>query len=178
MKSKVIVGTLLVAVVLAAGVAQAHPDVFTGRLHKDGVRYYNVTFDETAILWLELYLTEGKTDADIYVFDVTDGDDSRDVTDAISVFLSTVGGYEGAVLSAVAGTKLVVCIVSESGPSTRFSLIAHLKDHTDLDEGNLRTAGPTVAFADGGSFDLEGSVSSEMAGIQASLQRLSAAKRR
>lgn len=178
MKSKVIVGTLLAAVILAAGVAQAHPSVFTGRLHKDGVRYYNVTFDETAILWLELYLTEAKTDADIYVFDVTDGDDSRDAADAISVFLSTTGGYEGAVLSAVAGTKLVICIVSESGPSTRFHLIAHSKGHTEIDEGNLRTAAPTPAFVDGGSFDLHGSVSPEMAGIQANLQRISAAKRR
>ena len=178
MKSKVFVGTLLAAVILAAGVAQAGPSVIKGKLHKDGVRYFNVTADSTAILWLELFLKESRTDADIVIFDVTDGDDSRDVEDAIAVFNSTVGGYEVAAISVVAGTTIVICVVNESGPASRFDLISWSKSGTDIVTGDVRMAGPSISVNDGGTFNLYGPVSPEMAGIQASLQRISAAKRR
>jgi len=179
MKSKVIVGVLLAAAVLAAGVAQAQggPSEINGNLKKGGVRYFNTTFASTGIVSLELVLKEGKTDADIVIFDVTDGSDSRDIKDAKSIFDSTVTGYEQGTISAVAGTKIVICVINVSGPGSRFSLFSWSKAGTSIVAGNLRVAAPSID-ADGGTFDLYGSASPEMAGIQETLQRLVEAKRR
>lgn len=179
MKSKIFVGALLAAAVLTAGVAEAQaPSVINVKLNKDAVRYFNVTVTSTSIVSLEVVLKQANTDADIVIFDVTDGNDDRDNEDAIAVFNSTVPGYEAGTFSVVANTTILICVVNESGPASRFDLFSWSKTGTDIAVGDVRAPGAGVTIADGGSFDLHGSVGAEMAGIQASLQRISAAKRR
>jgi len=179
MRSRVFVGALLTAAVLTAGVVQAQgPSVINGKVNRDGVRYFNVTATSTVILNLEAVLKEARTDVDIVIFDVTDGSTSRDIKDAMSVFNGTVLGYEGGLISVVAGTTVVICLVHVSGPATRFDLFSWSKAGTSIAAGDVRLAAPSVSIADGGGFALYGSVGPEMAGIQRSLQRISEAKRR
>ncbi len=176
MKSKLFVGTLLAAAVCVAGVAEAQgPSVNTANVKKGGVRYFNATLNGTAIVWLEAVFKEKNIDADIVIFDATDGSGDREAEDTIGIFNSTVSGYEGALFSAVDGATVVICVMHESGPGSRFDLFSYSKTGGDIESGDARRA--SMSITDSGSFDLYGSVDPAMAGIQETLQSIAKAKR-
>jgi hypothetical protein len=173
MKTKLFVAALMAAAVCTAGVAEAQgKDVIRGSLKKDGVQYFNMTASGGTVVWLEALMDESNTDADIYVFDATDSD-SRDAEDAIAIFNGTTAGYEGGAISVVPGTDVVVCLVHESGPKSRFNLVSWRNAGSGVDKGNLRVL---AGLTEGGDFDLYGPVDPALAGIQRALQRYSAAK--
>ena len=180
MKSKLFVGTLLAAAALTAGVAEAQaPTVNSGNLRKSAVRVYNVTADATAIISLEAFLSQANTDADIVVLDETDARFAArgaDDENAVGVFNSTVGGYEAGAISVVAGTTVVICIVHESGPGAKMTLVSSSKSGSGIAAGGVRTAA-SFRITEAGEFDLYGSAAPEFAGIQEKLQRIARAKR-
>jgi hypothetical protein len=180
MKSKLFVGTLLAAVVLTAGAAEAQaPTVNTGNLKKGTAKVYNVTADATTIISLEAFFVQANTDGDIVVFDETDArvaGRSTDTDGAIGIFNSTVGGYEAGSISVVAGTTVVVCIVHESGPGAKFTMVSSSKSGSGIASGGVR-AGASFRITEAGEFDLYGSAAPEFVGIQDKLQRIVGAKR-
>jgi len=182
MKSKVFVGALLAAAILTAGVAEAQaPDRNTGNLKKNTVRVFNVTTAATSIVWLEAFFNQANIDADIVIVNETDArqpaNSVHDSDGVIGIFESTVKGYEAASFSVVGGTVVVVYLVHESGPGSKFTITSWGKTGSGLANGAART-GPAFQIAEAGDFDLYGSVDPEFAGAQEMLQRIVEAKRR
>ena len=182
MKSKVFVGTLLAAVVLTAGVAEAQaPSRNVGNLKKETVRVFNVTADATTIVALETFFTQGNIDADIIIVDETDNRVAAEVDadddGVIGVFNSTVKAYEAASFSVVGGTTVAIYVVHESGPGSKFTMVSSSKTGSNIANGSARGAG-SFRITDGGGFDLYGAVGPKHAGVQETLQRIVEAKRR
>jgi hypothetical protein len=175
MKFKVFVAALFAAALCTAGVADAQPTRENGTLKKGGVKYYNIDVKGGFAAFAEVHLDNSGTDADIVIFNGTN--DNRDPEAAIAIFNGTVGGYEVAALSAVNGTTLVVCIVSESGAKSKFDMYFWLKDAVGVNVGDVGRLAPGMTVTGGGEFDLHGPVAPELEGIQRRLQEISAAKR-
>jgi hypothetical protein len=182
MKSKVFVGTLLAAVVLTAGVAEAQaPSLNTANLKKNTVRVFNVTTSATAIVSLETFFSQGNIDADIVIIDETNtrlaAGAPEDEEGVIGIFNSTVKAYEAGSFSVVGATTVVIYVVHESGPGSKLTMVSSTKGGSDIANGAARTA-PSYRITDGGDFDLYGSVDAKYADVQETLQRIIEAKRR
>jgi len=169
---------------LTAGVAEAQaPTVTGGTLKKEGVRVYNLVASSTAIVGFEVFFGQANTDGDFVVMDETAARvagrviDLDDIDNLIGLFNSTVKAYEAGRISVVAGTTTIICLVHESGPASKFSMVSSAKAGSGIAAGGVRGASP-FSITEVGAFDLYGPVDPEFAGLQERLQRIAEAKRR
>lgn len=181
MKSKLFVGTLLIAAVLTAGAAEAQaPDVITANLKSDNFKVFNVTFTESGIVSLAAMFRQSNVDADIVIVDRSLARAGRDLDDIddediLAEFVSTVEGYEEGTLSGVAGGVYDIYVCHISGSNSKMNFVAYSKTGAGIAQGASRLAG--FQITEGGSFAIDGPVPADMEAAQNIVQRVRARKR-
>ncbi len=142
------------------------------------MKVYNIVFDATDVVSLEVIFRQANIDGDIILIDDAATRQARDVDDenAFAVFNSTVKAYEAATVSRVAGSSVTICLVHESGSNSKYTMLASSKSGSGVGQGAPRSRGG-FSVSEAGEFDLYGSVEPGMARLQEIVQQVRAAKR-
>lgn len=161
MRFRALVGGLCAAaMLLAAGSAYAHPQVFYGRsIPPNGVKAFTIEMDASDIVEILAIANNERTDLDILITTEID-DEEVVIVDSKSGVLQ----YEKAAAGLLGATTYKVTITNVDGPSSRWTV-------TFTSPGGAgATAGARYAIRDAGEFTLDGPVDPEFLGVQRLLQ--------
>ena len=162
MRSRYLVAGICVAVALLGFPQVGYAEVFKGKIKEEQVIKFDLTTDTSLIVEILLITQRDNVDVDIVVT-VPDGDDEDEEPDIVATSESGIDQIEKLTLGLLGATEYTICITNVDGPTSKFIITFETMGDTGAERGRMAHGdGPRMA----GSFDLNGPVSAEDAGLQ------------